>query len=87
MGDMSSDSVQVTTAVEKLARDFPATVLTPGSPRYEQENGKFWNRDNSDVRPAAIVTPSTAQETAYVPPAFRPIPSHRKTPQRTESSP
>jgi hypothetical protein len=75
MGDMSSNGAQVTAVVAKLAQDFSAAVLTPGSPRYEEENGKFWNRDNSDVRPAAIVTPSSAEETAYVPPTFHLIPS------------
>ncbi|KAJ4353731.1 uncharacterized protein N0V89_005461 [Didymosphaeria variabile] len=54
------------TTTETLAQQFPNTVLKPGSPRYEEENSKFWNRDNADIRPSAIVTPSSVQETASI---------------------
>ncbi|KAL1608144.1 hypothetical protein SLS60_003083 [Paraconiothyrium brasiliense] len=60
------NSAQSGTAVETLAQQFPNTVLKPGSPRYEEENSRFWNRDNADIRPSAIVTPSDAQETASI---------------------
>ena len=52
--------------VEELVRAFRDAVLRPGEESYEEENGKFWNRDNAEVRPAAIVTPSNAQEAACV---------------------
>ncbi|KAF2446584.1 FAD-binding domain-containing protein [Karstenula rhodostoma CBS 690.94] len=61
MGDIS-----LTQVLETLGKAFPHTVLRPGSPRYEEENGKFWNRDNADVRPAGIVAPESAAETGAI---------------------
>ncbi|KAK7184325.1 FAD binding domain-containing protein [Paraphaeosphaeria sporulosa] len=55
-----------TQAIETLSRAFPHAVLRPGEPRYEEENGRFWNQDNADVRPAGIVAPGDADETAKI---------------------
>ena len=61
MGDVNG--TKASEVVQTLKKEFGNVVLQPGEQRYEDENGKFWNRDNSDIRPAAIVTPSTPQET------------------------
>lgn len=61
------DNIQASAAMKTLIHDFPNAVLKPGTSHYDKENSKFWNQDNADIRPSAIVTPSSAQETAYVP--------------------
>ncbi|KAF1964264.1 FAD-binding domain-containing protein [Bimuria novae-zelandiae CBS 107.79] len=64
MGD--STPAPLDDVVLKLKREFGTAVLQPGESAYEEENGRFWNRDNSDVRPKAILTPSSSQDAASI---------------------
>lgn len=49
-----------------LLQSFPTAVHTPNSPTYPPLNAAFWNLDNALTHPLAILTPSTASETALL---------------------